>query len=108
MPSTRSIRVGPMPIPVGAPEAMGLDDVTNGYVPWSRSSIVAWALEQHALAGPQRLVDEQRRIADERRQPVGERRVLRPHLLEVERLHLVDPLEPEVLLRKRDLDLLPQ
>ena len=28
--STRSIRVGPIPIPVEAPEAIGFDDVTNG------------------------------------------------------------------------------
>jgi hypothetical protein len=37
------MRVGPIPIPVGAPEAIGFDEVTNGYVPWSRSSIVACA-----------------------------------------------------------------
>ena len=37
------MRVGPMPIPVAAPDAIGFDDVTNGYVPWSRSSIVACA-----------------------------------------------------------------
>ena len=32
-PSTRSIRVGPMPTPVAAPDAIGFDEVTNGYVP---------------------------------------------------------------------------
>ena len=42
-PSTRSIRVGPTPTPVAAPEAIGFDEVTNGYVPWSRSSSVACA-----------------------------------------------------------------
>ena len=35
--------VGPMPLPVQAPPATGFDDVTNGYVPWSRSSMVPWA-----------------------------------------------------------------
>src|SRR5690348_13159124 len=40
MPTTRSMRVGPMPEPVAAPPAVGLDDVTNGYVPWSTSSSV--------------------------------------------------------------------
>jgi hypothetical protein len=33
MPSTRSMRVGPIPIPVAAPDAIGFDEVTNGYVP---------------------------------------------------------------------------
>src|SRR5512133_878553 len=40
-PTTRSIRVGPTPDPVHAPPAVALGDVTNGYVPWSMSSIVA-------------------------------------------------------------------
>src|SRR3712207_4328051 len=40
MPTTRAMRVGPMPEPVAAPPAVGLDDVTNGYVPWSTSSNV--------------------------------------------------------------------
>src|SRR3712207_8695881 len=40
MPTTRSMRVGPIPEPVAAPPAVGLDDVTNGYVPWSTSSSV--------------------------------------------------------------------
>ena len=32
-----------MPAPTQTPPATGLEDVTNGYVPWSTSSIVAWA-----------------------------------------------------------------
>ena len=36
------MRVGPMPAPTHAPPAVGLEEVTNGYVPWSTSSIVAW------------------------------------------------------------------
>ncbi len=39
---TRSILVGPMPAPVQAPPAVGFDEVTNGYVPWSTSSRVPW------------------------------------------------------------------
>ena len=39
---TRSMRCGPMPTPVAALDATGFDDVTNGYVPWSRSSSVAF------------------------------------------------------------------
>src|SRR3954454_5023755 len=40
MPTTRLIRVGPMPEPQAAPPAVGLDDVTNGYFPWSMSFCV--------------------------------------------------------------------
>ena len=38
---TRSTRVGAIPEPVHAPPDVAFDDVTNGYVPWSTSSIVA-------------------------------------------------------------------
>ena len=39
----RNMRRGPIPVPVAAHDATGFDDVTNGYVPWSRSRNVAWA-----------------------------------------------------------------
>ncbi len=39
---TRLIFVGPTPAPVQAPPAVGLLEVTNGYVPWSMSSSVPW------------------------------------------------------------------
>lgn len=39
---TRVIFVGPTPVPVQAPPAVGLDEVTKGYVPWSMSSSVPW------------------------------------------------------------------
>src|SRR4051812_40107239 len=42
-PTTRSMWRGPTPAPVQAPPATGFDDVTNGYVPWSRSRNVACA-----------------------------------------------------------------
>src|SRR5579859_970646 len=42
-PITWEIRVGGMPEPTQAPPAVGLEEVTNGYVPWSTSSRVAWA-----------------------------------------------------------------
>src|SRR5438477_152147 len=38
---TRSMRVGPIPIPVAAFAATVEEEVTKGYVPWSRSSSVA-------------------------------------------------------------------
>ena len=66
------------------------------------------ALEQHVLAGAQRLVDEQRRVADDRPQPLRVALVAVGDLLEVEALDLVDALEPDVLLGERDLDLLAQ
>src|SRR5262249_53471461 len=42
-PTTRWIASGPTPAPVQTPPATGLLDVTNGYVPWSRSRYVACA-----------------------------------------------------------------
>ena len=50
-PTTSSIRCGPMPKLTAAPAAIGLDDVTNGYVPWSRSRSVP-ARPRRARAGP--------------------------------------------------------
>src|SRR5487761_1199736 len=42
-PMTLVILVGPMLDPAHAPPAVGEDEVTKGYVPWSTSSSVAWA-----------------------------------------------------------------
>src|SRR5699024_8957739 len=42
-PTTFLILVGPTPDPMVTPPAIGLDDVTNGYVPWSISSITPCA-----------------------------------------------------------------
>ena len=39
---TRLIFVGPTPEPVQAPPAVGFEEVTKGYVPWSTSSSVPW------------------------------------------------------------------
>ena len=37
-------------MPVAAPDATGFEDVTNGYVPWSRSSsVLLRAFEEHVL-----------------------------------------------------------
>ena len=43
IPMMRSMCRGPTPAPAHAPPATGFDDVTNGYVPWSRSRNVACA-----------------------------------------------------------------
>src|SRR5205814_10126302 len=42
-PMTRSVAVGATPVPMTAPPEVALDDVTNGYVPSSMSSIVPCA-----------------------------------------------------------------
>ena len=38
MPQTSWMSFGPTPAPTQAAPAIGFDDVTNGYVPWSMSS----------------------------------------------------------------------
>ena len=98
-----------MPKLTAAPAAIGLDDVTNGYVPWSRSSSVPCA-PSNSTCRPfaERAVDEQRRVGDVGREPLGVRKRQRDDLLDVERLDAVDPLEPDVLLARRELDLLAQ
>ena len=54
-----------MPEPVVAPPAVGLDDVTNGYVPWSTSSSVPCdPSEQDPLAGVERLAEQQPGVDD--------------------------------------------
>ena len=66
------------------------------------------SLEEDALAVVERPVDEQRGVGDERPQPLGEALVARGDVVQLERLLLVDALQPDVLLGERDLDLLPQ
>src|SRR5205085_344047 len=61
---------------------------------------------QHFLAVAERAVDEQRGVADIRAQALRVPLVPRRDILEVERVCLVHALEPDVLLRERDLDLL--
>jgi hypothetical protein len=91
------MRVGPIPSPVAASPATGFEEVTNGYVPWSRSRRV-----------PQRLVHDQRRVCDVRAEPFRVALVRLGQHLQVEGLEAVDALEPDVLLDERDLDLLPE
>ncbi len=65
-------------------------------------------LEQDALALAERAIDEQRRIGDVGPQALRAGLAALGELFELERLGTVDALEPEVLLRERHLDLLPQ
>ena len=63
-------------------------------------------VEDDALAVLQRAVDYQRRVGDHRAQPLGVALVALEHACQLEWLHTVDTLEPDVLLCERDLDLL--
>ncbi len=59
------MRVGPMPEPTAAPPAVGLDDVTNGIgavVDVEQGALRA--LQQHGLAGLERLVEQQPGVGD--------------------------------------------
>ena len=38
IPHTSSMSFGPTPLPMQADAAIGFEEVTNGYVPWSMSS----------------------------------------------------------------------
>ena len=90
--------------------AIGFDEVTNGYVPWSRSSSVPCApSKQHAIArraapGRRAATCRRRTGAAAARSPRARRR--RPRASSGSAL--VDALEPDVLLGERDLDLLAQ
>src|SRR5205814_8331035 len=55
------------------------------------------ALEEDALARPERPVDEERRVRDVWPQPLGVLLVARSQLLELERLGAVGELEPGVV-----------
>ena len=50
MPQISSMSFGPMPVPMHAEAETGLDEVTNGYVPWSMSSSVPCAPSKSTLA----------------------------------------------------------
>jgi hypothetical protein len=53
-PQTSSMSFGPTPVPVHALALTGLDEVTNGYVPWSMSSSVPCAPSKMTLPPPSR------------------------------------------------------
>ena len=83
IPTTESSADGGSPVPAANPPGAALDDVTNGYVPWSRSNSTPcapssrmrrcsrWAVPQHLTGihdpGPQAFADVQQfafRLAD--------------------------------------------
>ena len=66
------------------------------------------ALEQNVAPFVQRAVDEQRRVGHVRTDPLRERLEVAAISSRFERRHAVDALEPDVLLRERDLDLLAE
>ena len=61
------------------------------------------ALEEHVVASPEGTIDEERRVRDEGCEPLGEGELRRDHVVEVEGLELVHPLQPDVLLGDREL-----
>src|SRR4029077_12950255 len=66
------------------------------------------AFEEHALAVTERTIDEERRVGDVRSDALRECELSGHDLLDVERLELVDALQPDVLLRRGELELLTQ
>src|SRR6266508_4003602 len=85
-PITRSMRFGPIPIPVAAAAAIGLEE--DGFDLAEGS------------------VDQQGRVRDIRPEPLRVALGTLDDLLEVEGRRSVDALEPDVLLGERDFDLL--
>ncbi len=72
------MRCGGTPEPVQAPPAVVLDDVTNGYVPWSMSRNVPCApSNKMSVAALHRLVQQHDRVGDERLQIISRRRGIR-------------------------------
>ena len=104
----RSIRVGPMPRPTHAPPAIGFDEVTNGYVPWSRSSSVPWAPSQStgspSSSAPLTISDVS--AMNGARSARRSRSVGLGQLVLVERPMAVELVEQLVLHLERGLDLL--
>ena len=100
------MRVGGMPLPVHAPPAVALDDVTNGYVPWSTSSSVAWpASSTTVLPSSSMRVEQQRGVGDHRAQPLGVAGQFGDDGVDVERLAVVDLDQHLVLQVQRAVDL---
>src|SRR5208283_2265054 len=54
IPITELMALGATPVPMTAPPEVALDDVTNGYVPWSISSIVPCAPSNRIASPPAR------------------------------------------------------
>ena len=109
MPHTSSIAFGPTPAPTHAAPATGFEEVTNGYVPWSMSSIVPCAPSKTTVPPAlERLVAEQRRVGDVRLEPVAVGDVLLGHRVKVERRVLRVRAQRVALGLERGHDLLAQ
>ena len=104
-----SILFGPIPVPDrGRPgdRARRGDERVGAVVEVEQRSLRAFEQDEPALA--ERPVDQERGVGHVRPQALREALVARGQVLELERLGAVHPLEPDVLLGERDLDLLPQ
>ena len=103
----RRSRSGPTPAPVHTPPAIGFDDVTNGYVPWSRSRNVACA-PSNSTGRPASSASCTRctvsSIIGSRRGTMA--RYCSADLVGVERQPVVDLGQHAVLLAQREVELL--
>jgi len=103
------MRVGPIPEPTHAPPAVGFDDVTKGYVPWSTSSSVPCdPSSRTVLALFERRVEQQAGVGDAVLETLCLRQQGVDHLGSVERLAVVDLDEHLVLEFECALDLFGQ
>src|SRR3989337_511485 len=85
--------LGPTPAPISAPPATGFEEVTKGYVPWSRSRKVACAPSNSTFAPSSRASwtkPTESAVVGRKGQTVG------------------DLGQDEVLLLEDDLELLPE
>ena len=100
--ATSSIRCGPIPKLTAAPAAIGLDDVTNGYVPWSRSSSVPCAPSNSTLSPSRSARSTSSDVsATYGREPLGVRQRTRATTSSTSNgSMLVHALEPDVLLAR--------
>ena len=97
-----------MPVPVAAAPAIGFDEVTNGYVPWSRSRSVPCAPSSRLAGFLERLIDEQRSVGHIGAKPLGAGLHPLGELLYLERSGVVEAFQHDVFLRQSGLELLAE
>jgi hypothetical protein len=109
IPMMRSRWRGPTPAPAQAPPATGFEEVTNGYVPWSRSRNVACAPSNITCLPASRAVWIRCTESTMRGRAGGELvEVELAHLLDRRREAVVDLAQDRRLLLEDDLELLAE
>ena len=107
MPQTSSMSFGPTPVPTQADAETGLEEVTNGYVPWSMSSSVPCAPSKTTM--PCRSSTSHvsfARVGDVLRDPVAVGQIVLGHRLQVELRRLRVRAQLQALRLQRGGDLL--